>query len=102
VAAVQANGYYRVSVYMNVPTTRTCAGEAIFVGWDDGSSATTVATSHCDLTAVCGSPGNVPLRYLQSGQSITAQGQIYSSGTSGLNAPTGSPTWASYGVVEQM
>jgi hypothetical protein len=103
-----ANGYYRVSVYMYVTlagscaSPGTCAGEAIFVGWNDGISSTTVATSHCDLTAVCGSPGNVPLLYLQSGKSITVQGQIYPSGTSGLNAPTGSPTWASYGVVEQM
>jgi len=99
-----ANGYYRVSVYMNVPTTGTCAtapcaGEAIVVQWNDGISSTALATgANCNLVTVCGSSGGVPLLYLASGQAITAQGQSYGTGS----APSGSPSYSAYVLVEQM
>ena len=99
-----ASGYYRVSVYMNVPTTGTCgtppcAGEAIVVQWNDGISTTALATSaSCNLVTVCGASGSVPLLFLQSGQSITAQGQSNGGGS----APTGTPSYNAYVLVEQM
>jgi hypothetical protein len=99
-----ASGYYRVSVYMNVPTTGTCAtapcaGEAIVVQWNDGLSTTALATgANCSLVTVCGASGSVPLLFLQSGQAITAQGQSYGTGS----APSGSPSYSAYVLVEQM
>ena len=55
-----ADGFYRVSVYMNVGTSGTCAsapcaGEAVTIQWNDGVSTTALATANCNLVTVCGS-----------------------------------------------
>jgi hypothetical protein len=96
-----ADGFYRVSVYMNVPTTGTCsslpcASEAVTVKWNDGVSTTSLNTAFCDLTAVCGSSAVTPV-WVKSGQAISAYGQNYGNGT----APTGG-TYNAYVLVEQM
>jgi hypothetical protein len=96
------SGFYRVSVYMNVPTLGTCssipcAGEAIAVRWNDGVSTTARTTATCDLTVICGSSVVTPI-WVQSGQAISAFGQSYDTGT----APSGAPSYKAYVLVEQM
>ena len=96
------SGFYRVTVYMNVPTTgppcssSPCAGEAMTIQWSDGVSTTSLATSHCDLTAPCAASYTAPI-WVQSGQAITAYGQSWGTGT----APTGG-AYNAYILVEQL
>jgi hypothetical protein len=95
-------GFYRVSVYMNVPTAGTCvtapcAGEAIVLQWNDGVSTTALDTANCNLVTVCGSSVVTPI-WVQSGQAITAYGQIY--GTAAT--PGGSPSYTAHLLVEQL
>ena len=97
-----ASGFYRVSVYMNVPTTGTCAsapcaGEAIAVQWNDGVSTTALNTANCNLVTACGSAVVTPV-WVASGQAITAYGQSYGTGS----APGGTPGYTAYVLVEQM
>ena len=96
-----ADGFYRVTVYMNVPTTGTCgtapcAGEAITVQWNDGVSTTALATANCNLVTPCGSSAVTPV-WVKSGQAITAYGQSYGTGTS----PSGG-SYNAYVLVEQL
>jgi hypothetical protein len=95
------SGFYRVTVYMNVPTTGSCSsspctGEAMTIQWNDGVSTTSLATSHCDLTAPCAASYTAPI-WVQSGQAITAYGQSWGTGT----APTGG-TYKAYILVEEL
>jgi hypothetical protein len=88
------NAFYRVSVYMNVPTTGVCgaapcAGEAITLQWNDGVSTTALATANCNL---------VTPMWVASGQTITAYGQSYGTGT----APTGGGSYNAYVLVEKL
>ena len=96
----KADGFYRVSVYMNVPTygtcaTAPCAGEAVTIQWNDGVSTTALATANCNLVTPCGSSVVTPI-WVKSGQTITAYGQSYGSGA----APAGG-TYNAYVLVEQ-
>jgi len=96
-----ADGFYRVSVYMNVGTSGTCAsapcaGEAVTIQWNDGVSTTALATANCNLVTVCGSSVVTPV-WVKSGQKISAYGQSYGSGTT----PTGG-TYNAYVLVEQL
>jgi hypothetical protein len=96
-----ADGFYRVSVYMNVGTAGTCssipcAGEAVTIQWNDGVSTTALATANCNLVTVCGSSVVTPV-WVKSGQTISAYGQSYGSGT----APTGG-SYNAYVLVEQL
>ena len=96
-----ADGFYRVSVYMNVGTsgtcgTASCAGEAITISWNDGVSTTALNTANCNLVTVCGSSVVTPV-WVKSGQAITAYGQSYGSGS----APSGG-TYNAYVLVEQL
>ena len=96
-----ADGFYRVSVYMNVGTSGTCttvpcAGEAITISWNDGVSTTALATANCNLVTVCGSSVVTPV-WVKSGQAITAYGQSYGSGS----APSGG-TYNAYVLVERL
>lgn len=98
---VAADGFYRVSVYMNVPTPGTCssspcAGETVTLQWNDGVSTTALATANCALTTVCAASYSTPL-WVKSGQAITAYGQSYGTGS----APTGG-TYNAYVLVEQL
>jgi hypothetical protein len=95
-------GFYRVSVYMNVPTVGTCVtapctGEAIAVQWNDGVSTTALATANCNLVTACGSSVVTPI-WVVSGQAITAYGQSYGTGV----APGGTPAFTAHVLVEQM
>lgn len=97
----KADGFYRVSVYMNVPTYGTCSsapcsGEAVTIQWNDGVSTTALATANCNLVTPCGSSAVIPI-WVKSGQTITAYGQSYGSGT----APAGG-TYNAYVLVEQL
>ncbi len=96
-----ADGFYRVSVYMNVGTSGTCAsapcaGEAVTIQWNDGVSTTALATANCNLVTVCGSSVVTPV-WVKSGQKISAYGQSYGSGTT----PTGG-SYNAYVLVEQL
>jgi hypothetical protein len=96
-----ADGFYRVSVYMNVPTTGTCTtapceGEQIALQWNDGISTLTQSTANCNLVSACGS-SVVTSVWVKSGQSITAFGENYGTG----NTPTGG-SYNAYVLVEQM
>jgi hypothetical protein len=96
-----ADGFYRVSVYMNVGTSGACAsvpcaGEAVTIQWNDGVSTTALATANCNLVTVCGSSVVTPV-WLKSGQAISAYGQSYGAGT----APTGG-NYNAYVLVEQL
>jgi len=96
-----ADGFYRVSVYMNVATAGTCgttpcSGETITVQWNDGVSTTSLITANCNLVTPCGSSAVVPI-WVKSGQTIFAYGQAYGSGT----APTGG-SYNAYVLVEQL
>jgi hypothetical protein len=95
------DGFYRVSVYMNVPTagacsSAPCAGEAVTIQWNDGVSTTALATANCNLVTVCGSSVVTPV-WVKSGQVISAYGQSYGSGT----APSGG-SYNAYVLVEQL
>jgi hypothetical protein len=95
------SAFYRVSVYMNVPTTGTCgttpcAGEAITLQWNDGVSTTALATVNCNLVTPCGSSAVTPM-WVASGQTITAYGQSYGTG----NAPGGG-SYNAYVLVEKL
>ncbi len=95
------DAFYRVSVYMNVPTTGTCgttpcAGEAITLQWSDGVSTTALATANCNLVTPCGSSAVTPI-WVASGQTITAYGQSYGTGT----APSGG-SYNAYLLVEKL
>jgi hypothetical protein len=97
-----ADGFYRVSVYMNVTTAGTCAsapclGESITVQWNDGISTTALATANCNLVTVCGSSAVTPV-WVKSGQAISAYGQSYGTGV----APGGTPVYKAYVLVEQL
>ena len=97
-----ADGFYRVSVYMNVTTAGTCAGppcqgESVTVQWNDGISTTALATANCNLVTVCGASSVTPV-WVKSGQAITAYGQSYGTGV----APGGSPVYKAYVLVEQL
>ena len=99
--AVTADGFYRVSVYMNVPTagscaSGTCAGETVTIQWSDGISTTALATANCNLVTPCGSSVVTPV-WVKSGTSISAYGQSYGSGT----APVGG-SYKAYVLVEQL
>ncbi|MGD0479774.1 MAG: hypothetical protein ABSA42_06355, partial [Terracidiphilus sp.] len=94
-------GFYRVTVYMNVPTMGTCtsipcASEQITLQWNDGVSTTSLTTATCNLVTPCASSVVTPI-WVASGQAITVYGQIYSSGT----APTGG-SYNAYVLVEQL
>ena len=96
-----ASGFYRVTVYMNVPTTGTCssapcAGEAITLQWNDGVSTTALVTANCNLVTPCGSSA-VTSMWVASGQAITAYGQSYGTGT----APSGG-SYNAYVLVEKL
>ncbi len=96
----KADGFYRVSVYMNVPTygtcsTAPCAGESVTIQWNDGVSTTALATANCNLVTPCASSVVTPI-WVKSGQSITAYGQSYGSGS----APVGG-SYNAYVLVEQ-
>jgi len=96
-----ADGFYRVSVYMNVGTVGTCssipcAGEAVTIQWNDGVSTTALATANCNLVTVCGASVVTPV-WVKSGGTISAYGQSYGSGT----APTGG-SYNAYVLVEQL
>ena len=100
--AGQNGAFYRVTVYMNVPTTGSCssapcAGEAITLQWNDGVSTTALATSNCNLVTPCASSSVTPM-WVAGGQSITAYGQIYGTG----NPPGGSPGYNAYVLVEKL
>ena len=95
------NAFYRVSVYMNVPTAGTCgaapcAGEAITLQWNDGASTTALATVNCNLVTPCGSSAVTPM-WVANGQTITAYSQSYGTGT----APTGG-SYNAYVLVEKL
>ncbi len=97
-----ADGFYRVSVYMNVQTAGSCSsapclGESITVQWNDGISTTALATANCNLVTVCGSSSVTPV-WVKSGQAISAYGQSYGTGV----APGGSPLYKAYVLVEQL
>ncbi len=97
-----ADGFYRVSVYMNVQTAGTCSsapclGESVTVQWNDGVSTTALATANCNLVTVCGSSSVTPV-WVKSGQAISAYGQSYGTGV----APGGSPVYKAYVLVEQL
>jgi hypothetical protein len=99
--AVTSDGFYRVSVYMNVPTAGTCssgacAGETVTIQWSDGLSTTALATANCSLVTPCGSSVVTPV-WVKSGTSISAYGQGYGSGTS----PSGG-SYKAYLLVEQL
>jgi hypothetical protein len=94
-------GFYRVTVYMNVPTLGTCTSapctsEQITLQWNDGVSTTSLTTATCNLVTPCASSVVTPI-WVASGQPITAYGQSYSSGT----APTGG-SYNAYVLVEQL
>jgi hypothetical protein len=96
-----ADGFYRVSVYMNVGASGTCAsaacaGETVTIQWNDGISTTALATANCNLVTVCGSSVVTPV-WVKSGQVISAYGQSYGSGT----APSGG-SYNAYVLVEQL
>jgi hypothetical protein len=96
-----ASGFYRVTVYMNVPATGTCssapcAAEAMTIQWSDGISTTALATANCNLVTPCASSYTAPI-WVKSGQAITAYGQSWGTGT----APTGG-TYNAYILVEQL
>jgi hypothetical protein len=95
-------GFYRVSVYMNVPTPGTCGsapclGEAIAVQWNDGVSTTALNTANCNLVTACGSSAVTPI-WVGAGQAISAYGQSYGTGS----VPTGTPSYTAYVLVEQL
>jgi hypothetical protein len=94
-------GFYRVTVYMNVPTLGTCnsipcASEQITLQWNDGASTTSLTTATCNLVTPCASSVVAPI-WVLSGQAITVYGQSYSSG----NSPTGG-SYNTYVLVEQL
>jgi hypothetical protein len=92
---------------MNVQTPGTCStppcqGEAITVQWNDGISTTAINTTqvtpaNCNLVTPCGSTMVIPV-WVKSGQSISAFGQSWGSGS----APGGTPMYKAYVLVEQL
>ncbi len=103
VPATTASGFYRVTVYMNVPTngmgtcgSAPCTGEAITLQWNDGVSTTALATANCNLVTPCAASAVTPM-WVQGGTAITAYGQSYGTG----NPLTGGQ-FNAYVVVEQL
>lgn len=96
-----ADGFYRVSIYMNTSTVGSCAStpcaaEAITVQWNDGVATIAQATAYCNLVTPCGASYMLPL-WLKSGQAISAYGQSYGVGSE----PSGG-SYTAYIRVEQL
>jgi hypothetical protein len=104
-SSAPVTGFYRVSVYMSVPTNTStatcpsgnCAGEQVALQWNDGNAQDAVTAVVCSLVAPCASGATVPI-YVVSGTPI----QITTQTWGGTTAPTGSTPYNVYVLVEQM
>ena len=105
IASAPVTGFYRVSVYMSVPTNTStatcpsgnCAGEQVALQWNDGNAQDAVTAIYCSLVAPCASGASVPI-YVVSGTPIQITTQTYG----GTTAPSGTTPYNVYALVEQL
>jgi len=95
-----ADGFYRVSIYMNSPLGGTCpggscTGEQIVLTWSDGISTAAQAATTCSLAGPCSSSFSAPI-WVANGKPI----QLYSQPTGTGTAPTG--TFTAHFLVEKL